>query len=199
VHYFFRGYAKEKTNTSKLKLSNTPQRVYLIGMGVVKKELVIEEFATPFPLENDFIPVENVILYSGFIDGVKLLQNEKRKFVHQECAESSEESPVKLLIREVDFYYLKKDLDKVSEKYGLEVEFSPENLNTRTEKSYLNIIAALLDCISGEVLGVEKHSSIKNQSELIDIISSHYKGYSGLSEIKLQGKFPMAKRSLEES
>lgn len=75
-----------------------------------------------------------------------------------------------------------------------------ENLGApgeRAETTYQNIIAALLDCISGDLPNIEKHASFETESKLIDVIENHYKGYAGLSKSNLSRKFPDARRKLK--
>ncbi len=79
-------------------------------------------------------------------------------------------------------------------------EQTEKNLDTRSETAYLNIIAALLDCISGDgIPNIERHPSFKNQSELINKISDLYSDYYGLSKRNLSRKFPEAKDTLKNS
>jgi hypothetical protein len=66
----------------------------------------------------------------------------------------------------------------------------------RVETPYQNMIAALLDCIAGNLPDVEKHQSFGSESKLIDVIDEHYRGYGGLSKSNLSRKFPEAKRNL---
>ena len=72
-------------------------------------------------------------------------------------------------------------------------------LGERSKKSYLNIIAVLLEYISGTFPTVGKHPSFKNEAQLIALIDSKFKGIPGLSERNLQGKFPEAKQSLDKT
>ena len=67
----------------------------------------------------------------------------------------------------------------------------------RAETTYLNIIAALLDCITGNLPNVQKHPSFENESKLIEFIDEQFRGYGGLSKSNLSRKFPEAKRSLK--
>ncbi len=67
----------------------------------------------------------------------------------------------------------------------------------RAESTYQNIIAALLDCIAGNLPEVEKHSSFASEAKLIEAIDEHYRGYGGLSKSNLSRKFPEAKRALQ--
>jgi hypothetical protein len=67
----------------------------------------------------------------------------------------------------------------------------------RSEATYQNIIAALLDCIAGNLPETVKHPSFDNESKLIDVIDEHFRGYGGLSKSNLSRKFPEAKRNLQ--
>ncbi len=72
-------------------------------------------------------------------------------------------------------------------------------LSPKAETTYLNIIAALLECISGDAPGVGKHPSFSNQSALITFLDDKYKGISGLSKRNLEKYFAEAKRNLTAS
>ncbi len=67
----------------------------------------------------------------------------------------------------------------------------------RSKRTYLNIIGALLQCIRGEIQGVDPHPSFANQAQLIDIITGHFLRHEGLSESTLLRKFPEARRALK--
>lgn len=69
-------------------------------------------------------------------------------------------------------------------------------LGDRAESTYQNIIAALLDCIAGNLPDVEKHPSFSSEAKLIEAIDAHYRGYGGLTKSTLSRKFPEAKRAL---
>lgn len=66
----------------------------------------------------------------------------------------------------------------------------------RSETSYLNIIAALLDCIAGNLPNVAKHPSFPSEAKLIETLDEHFRGYGGLSKSNLSRKFPEAKRAM---
>lgn len=66
----------------------------------------------------------------------------------------------------------------------------------RAEVTYQNIIAALLDYISGNIPGSEKHQCFTSESKLIELIDDKYDGYPGLSKSNLSRKFPEAKKAL---
>ncbi|MEE4280216.1 MAG: hypothetical protein V2I82_17255 [Halieaceae bacterium] len=67
----------------------------------------------------------------------------------------------------------------------------------RAESTYQNIIAALLDCIAGNLPNVEKHPSFASEAKLIEAIDEHFRGYGGLSKSNLSRKFPESKRALQ--
>ncbi len=67
----------------------------------------------------------------------------------------------------------------------------------RAESTYQNIIAALLDCIGGNLPGVQKHPSFASEARLIEVIEDYFRGYGGLTKSTLSRKFPEAKRALK--
>ena len=68
-------------------------------------------------------------------------------------------------------------------------------LDPRSEKTYLNIIGALLEYIRGESPGIDKHPNYSSQAQLIDLFVE-YEIY-GLKKTTLEAKFAAAKRSFE--
>ncbi len=81
--------------------------------------------------------------------------------------------------------------------YALNAELKATGApDDRSETTYLNIIAALLDCIAGNLPNVDKHPSFASEAKLIEAIDGHFRGYSGLSQSTLSRKFPAAKRSM---
>lgn len=72
-------------------------------------------------------------------------------------------------------------------------------LNERSERTYRNIVAALLDCVSGKAPGKGPHPDFESEKKLIEFIAEKYAGIPGLSESNLSRKFPEAKRSLEST
>lgn len=74
-----------------------------------------------------------------------------------------------------------------------------KTIHPRTERSYLRIIAALLEFIEGSTPGVEPHPAFTNETSLIAELSKHYSGYEGLSESNLSRKFPEARQALKNS
>ena len=86
---------------------------------------------------------------------------------------------------------MEKQIDALNSK--LKAAGAPDD---RSETTYLNIIAALLDCIAGNLPNVEKHPSFTSEAKLIEAIDGHFRGYGGLSQSTLSRKFPAAKRSM---
>ncbi len=85
-------------------------------------------------------------------------------------------------------------------------DIEPTPLPQRTETSYLNMIAALLDVITEGIPSVETPSGLigpavgfKSEAKLITAIAHHYRGIDGLSKRNLEQKFPAAKRNLNTS
>lgn len=72
-------------------------------------------------------------------------------------------------------------------------------LDPRAETSYLLIIAALLEYISGKTPGIDKHPSFEGESKLIEKIVELYGEYRGISKRNLEDKFPKAKASLKDT
>jgi hypothetical protein len=66
----------------------------------------------------------------------------------------------------------------------------------RSRTTYQNIIAALLDCIAGNLPNVDKHPSFESEAKLIEAIEEHYRGFGGLSKSNLTRKFPEAKAAM---
>lgn len=75
---------------------------------------------------------------------------------------------------------------------GKPIQNKDKLLNEKSETAYLNIIGALLETTL-------KGGQFKDQEALIKYLSSLYKGYAGLSERNLKGKFAAAKNSLQNS
>jgi len=94
---------------------------------------------------------------------------------------------------------LEKEKNSIEiERDGLKAKLISLNVpNERSENTYQNIIAALLDCIAGNLPNVEKHPSFNSEAKLIEAIDIHFRGYSGLSKSNLSRKFPDAKKALK--
>jgi hypothetical protein len=69
-------------------------------------------------------------------------------------------------------------------------------IHPRTETTYQNIVAILLDFIEGNIPGIEKHPSYVNDNKLIDAISAYCTGIAGLSQSNLSRKIPECRRTL---
>ncbi|QLB42722.1 MULTISPECIES: hypothetical protein [Mannheimia] len=83
-------------------------------------------------------------------------------------------------------------IDIIKEQHANALEqISPKDeIAKKSETAYLNIIGALLETSL-------QSDKFENQNALIEYLSNHYQGYSGLSERNLKGKFAAAKNSLQ--
>jgi len=90
----------------------------------------------------------------------------------------------------------KKDQTIVQLQQQLESN-NNNQLHTRTENSYQNIIAILLEYISGKTPSVEKHPSFVNEAQLINTLAEKYKGYNGISVSNLSRKLPAVRKNFE--
>jgi hypothetical protein len=103
----------------------------------------------------------------------------------------------KSLKQECDLYKNERDsLQKIVDDLTVKIQATGAP-SERSETTYQNIIAALLDCIAGNLPGVVKHPSFDSEAKLIDSIDQHFRGYAGLSKSNLSRKFPEAKRNLK--
>lgn len=114
----------------------------------------------------------------------------------------AENDAIKLRLKNAEIEYKKlreksKALKAQLQKQQAETA-SREAASPRSEASYQRIIAALLSVIEGDLPDVDKHPSIKNVSQLVNLLEEHYQGYEGLSKRNLAEKFPASKRRLEE-
>jgi hypothetical protein len=71
------------------------------------------------------------------------------------------------------------------------------SIDPRLETTYLRIIGALYDYISGESPGIDAHPSFESQEKLIHHIVEKY-GYRGLKKRTLEDKLAKAKRSFND-
>ena len=82
---------------------------------------------------------------------------------------------------------------------GLKSQLNAAHLpGERSERSYQNMIAALLECISGVLPDFKKSPSFVSEAKLIETISAFYIKYDGLSQSNLSHKFPECKRNLKK-
>jgi len=211
LFFYFKGFADgwnpiERAENDGDKVSNDEaldveeetheyESVYLDGICSIELEDGDAEFWSDF-LDKGSCSVDCILFEEGKINGRKGTANDFEFFTVARDEIDFEEFPL---------YVRKKELDEMSERFGIpkkekreETSFDTEvdNLNIKKETTYLRIICALLDCIDGKIQGVEKHPSIRNQAHLISIISEHYQGYYGLSESNLSRKFPEAIKSI---
>ncbi|WP_330212023.1 hypothetical protein [Pseudomonas sp. Z18(2022)] len=72
-------------------------------------------------------------------------------------------------------------------------------LSDRSEIGYLKIIGALLELILGSSPSGKPHSVFNSQSSIVDSITAHYSGVTGLSKRSLDEKFAAGRRSLAQA
>ena len=73
-------------------------------------------------------------------------------------------------------------------------QFDGVQLEPRAERTYLNIIFALLDCIVGRF----KEEKFRSEAQLRELIDEKFHGYYGLSSSTLGKKFALAKKSFND-
>lgn len=142
------------------------------------------------------IELDSICLAGAFVTGqgnvmcqIQERFNDKSNELNNYCPASSLPNDSVLVVRTCAISALVDNLQSETEK--------PKTLSQKEDTTYQNIIVALLDCINGDVSGIEKHPSFKNQSKLIEVIADQYQGYAGLSKRTLEDKFAKAKKKFE--
>lgn len=77
-------------------------------------------------------------------------------------------------------------------------EQSLPNINSRAEKTYLNIIGGLLDVILGKSPSGKKLSVYNNQTSVINALLAKHEGKAGISKRTLEEKFSDANESINQ-
>lgn len=72
-------------------------------------------------------------------------------------------------------------------------------LSERSETGYLHVIGALVDTLLGSTPAGKPNSVFMSQAAIVDSITAHYEGVSGLGKRSLDEKFAAARRSLSRS
>jgi hypothetical protein len=85
-------------------------------------------------------------------------------------------------------------LTDLQKRLSSEESAKEKPLGIRAETTYLNIIGALLEVISGESPDMSKHPDFSSEAKLIEHFSNF--NISGLSKTTLESKFAKAKRSI---
>ncbi|MFA1661614.1 protein kinase [Klebsiella quasipneumoniae] len=78
------------------------------------------------------------------------------------------------------------------------VDNSVQNIDGRSETTYLNIIGGLLSLMLGNSPSGEKLSRFANQGAIISSMLAHFEGIPGISVRTLEGKFSEANKSLKK-
>ena len=107
---------------------------------------------------------------------------------------------VKLNMLEAQYCTIKQEKDALAKRVkSLANDLkSGQAPSERSEKTYQNIIVALLDYIQGHVPGIEKHPEFTSEAKLIEAIAQKYVGYGGLTKRTLEEKFAVAKKNFHE-
>lgn len=87
----------------------------------------------------------------------------------------------------------KYELAAKVKQYEIHLKQTIDTLNPRAEKTYLNIIGALLEIVTGTF----KHESFSSESQLRDFIAEKFDDLNGVSPRTLADKFSLAKKALD--
>lgn len=77
------------------------------------------------------------------------------------------------------------------------VDNAVQNIDGRSETTYLNIIGGLLSLMLGSSPSGRKLSEFANQGAIISAMLAHFEGIPGISVRTLEGKFAEANKSLK--
>jgi hypothetical protein len=72
-------------------------------------------------------------------------------------------------------------------------------VNDQSKASFLNVIGALVNTMLGSSKAGRKHSIFESQASIVDSITAHYAGVTGLSKRSLDEKFAAGRRSLAQA
>jgi hypothetical protein len=164
---------------------------YLLNYADFEELLLASIHAGTLPYRSeehprDIISIHNEALRYGSSDTTHIKKTETKYF-----------------IKPVDFvpWAISKDLPvptEISTWYSSNLPNEKEKLDPREETTYLHIIGALLDFISGETPTISAHPDFTKRAKLIEILDKQYAGYAGLTKRTLQSKFAQAKRKFED-
>lgn len=74
-----------------------------------------------------------------------------------------------------------------------------KHLSDQSKASFLNVIGALVETMLSSSDAGRRHSIFDSQAAIVDSITSHYSGVSGLSKRSLDEKFAAGRRSLSHT
>ncbi|TKJ80309.1 hypothetical protein PspCFBP13509_08730 [Pseudomonas sp. CFBP13509] len=74
-----------------------------------------------------------------------------------------------------------------------------QQLSDHSKVSFLNVIGALVDIMLGSSTAGRRHSIFDSQASIVDSITAHYGGITGLSKRSLDEKFAAGRRSLAQA
>ncbi|UZD97687.1 hypothetical protein LOY64_12025 [Pseudomonas corrugata] len=74
-----------------------------------------------------------------------------------------------------------------------------QQLSDHSKSSFLNVIGALVDIMLSSSTAGRRHSIFDSQASIVDSITAHYGGITGLSKRSLDEKFAAGRRSLAQA
>ncbi|MCG3464006.1 protein kinase [Xenorhabdus bovienii] len=167
--------------------------------------------------DDHVAPERRTVLLKDFKEWlIKNYPNEKPKFIFDDIERNihasitveayqvlkADRDHLQIRINNAESIYkdLKKKLDSLDgENLSLKkmVENSYQNINSRSETTYLNIIGGLLDIMLGTSPSGNALSVYDNQSSIISALLAYHEGKSGISARTLESKFSEAKKSIK--
>ncbi len=177
------GYEVQWVENTYHELTGNP--IVFVGM---ESEFAINH------LEGSFVQDENGQIYQIQVDfpGMDLDEtNLATNLFHQkqspDCIPGNFRNDSVLVVRT-------QALIDLQERLSQEESEKEKPLGPRAEKTYLNIIGAMLEVIKGS------HGKVKinNETDQKDLLTQKYAGFSGISERTLSEKFSLAKKAISE-
>ncbi|MGY0151615.1 protein kinase [Edwardsiella tarda] len=182
------------------------------------KELAVGRDGRGHAISDDHVaPERRTVLLKDFKEWlVKTFPNEKPKLIFDEIERNAHSSitieAYQTLLADRD--HLKLRISKAEEVFREQknkldaLEGENKSLrqmvergvvsDSRSERTYLNIIGGLLDLILGESPGGMKQSVFVSQSSVRDAMLAHHADKYGISSANLDKKFAEANRSIRE-
>jgi len=183
------------------------------------KELPVGRDGKAHSISDDHVaPERRTLLMKDFKEWLlATFPNEKPKLVFDEIERNSHSSitveayqtlladrdhlKIRIANAEEIFRRQKKRLEELEgENSSLKkmVENGIGAMDTRSERSYLNIIGGLIHLILGKSPSGHKHSIFDSQGSIISTILAYHEGKYGISGTNLEKKFAEANRSIKE-
>ncbi len=149
--------------------------------------------ADPFCNNYKLSDFEKKIVAAGTITEDRLLEKKKER-ANRPYNHPGNYYPAGGLPRDSFLVVRSQALIDLQERLSSKDSAKKKPLGIRAETTYLNIIGALLEVITGESPGISKHPDFSSEAKLIGHLSNF--GIPGLSKTTLELKFAEAKRSI---